>query len=53
MAPTWEDLGKKFESNENIVIAKVDCTQDRDLCTENEVRISFLVLYKKLNVEIN
>lgn len=39
LAPIWEDLGKKFLANENVNIAKVDCTLDvsKDLCNEQEV----------------
>ncbi|XP_012286499.1 thioredoxin domain-containing protein 5 homolog [Orussus abietinus] len=39
MAPTWEELGKKFLSNENVNIVKVDCTMDasKKLCSDQEV----------------
>ncbi|XP_066581496.1 thioredoxin domain-containing protein 5 homolog [Prorops nasuta] len=39
LAPTWESLGKKFLSNGNVNIVKVDCTLDvsKKLCNEQEV----------------
>ncbi|KYN06001.1 Thioredoxin domain-containing protein 5 [Cyphomyrmex costatus] len=39
LAPTWEELGKKFFGNDNVNIIKVDCTLDvsKQLCNEQEV----------------
>ncbi|XP_043667732.1 thioredoxin domain-containing protein 5 homolog [Vespula pensylvanica] len=39
LAPIWEELGRKFFANENVHIAKVDCTlnSSRQLCYEQEV----------------
>ncbi|XP_043515589.1 thioredoxin domain-containing protein 5 homolog [Frieseomelitta varia] len=39
LAPIWKDLGKKFLTNDNVNIAKVDCTLDvsKELCNEQEV----------------
>ncbi|KAL0113883.1 hypothetical protein PUN28_011311 [Cardiocondyla obscurior] len=39
LAPTWEELGKKFFGNEFVNIVKVDCTLDvsKQLCNEQEV----------------
>lgn len=39
LAPVWEHLGKKFFGNENVNIAKVDCTlyANKNLCNEQEV----------------
>ncbi|XP_046820146.1 thioredoxin domain-containing protein 5 homolog [Vespa crabro] len=39
LAPTWEELGRKFFANENVHIAKVDCTLNtsKQLCYEQEV----------------
>ncbi|GAB1862216.1 Thioredoxin domain-containing protein 5 [Camponotus japonicus] len=46
LAPTWEELGKKFFANNNVNIAKVDCTLDasKQLCNEQEVE-GFPALY--------
>merc|ERR1712179_878218 len=36
LAPTWEELAKKYQDNENVVIGHVDCTAadnvNRPLC---------------------
>merc|ERR1712111_181106 len=37
-APTWDELAKKFESEEKVKIAKLDCTQAQSVCQENEVK---------------
>jgi len=36
LAPTWEELGNKEQRNFNV--AKVDCTVEKDLCTQYGVR---------------
>ncbi|XP_046734653.1 thioredoxin domain-containing protein 5 homolog [Diprion similis] len=49
LAPTWEELGKKFWANENVHIVKVDCTMNssKQLCNEQEVDgFPTLFLYK-------
>ncbi|XP_066993824.1 thioredoxin domain-containing protein 5 homolog [Anabrus simplex] len=49
LAPTWEELGKKFIANNAVKIVKVDCTQDisKNLCNEQEVDgFPTLFLYK-------
>lgn len=49
LAPTWEELGKKFISNPSVNIVKVDCTVEasKSLCSEQEVDgFPTLFLYK-------
>ena len=38
LAPTWDELAKKFEKDETVKIAKLDCTQAQSVCQENEVK---------------
>lgn len=38
LAPVWDELAKKFESDSKVKIAKVDCTQHQSVCQEQEVR---------------
>merc|ERR1712083_1205273 len=38
LAPAWEELAKAFEKDEQVKIAKVDCTQHQAVCQEHEVR---------------
>ncbi|XP_013411035.1 thioredoxin domain-containing protein 5 [Lingula anatina] len=38
LAPTWDDLSKKFSDQPNIKIVKVDCTQYGNLCLKHGVR---------------
>jgi thioredoxin domain-containing protein 5 len=37
--PTWDELSKKFSENEekDVVIAKVDCTVETAVCSDNDV----------------
>jgi thiol-disulfide isomerase/thioredoxin len=37
LAPTWADLAKEFQGNDSVMIASVDCTEHRDVCTSAEV----------------
>lgn len=50
LAPTWDDLGKKFLTKESVRIAKVDCTVEasKELCNEQEVDgFPTLLLYRE------
>ena len=50
LAPTWEELGRKFISKEDVHIAKVDCTIEasKQLCNEQEVDgFPTLLLYRE------
>jgi thioredoxin domain-containing protein 5 len=49
LAPTWDDLGKKFIADGGVNIVKVDCTLDinKDLCNDQEVEgFPTIYLYK-------
>lgn len=39
MFPTWAQLAEmlNIESGQRVTIAKVDCTQNKDVCAENDV----------------
>jgi len=37
MAPTWEELANKYSSQSGVKIAKVDCTEERGLCSRHSV----------------
>merc|ERR1711909_228712 len=38
LAPAWDELAKRFEKDERVKIAKVDCTQHQSVCQEHEVK---------------
>ena len=38
LAPTWDELAKKFEKDETVKVAKLDCTQAQSVCQENDVK---------------
>jgi hypothetical protein len=37
LAPTWGDLADEFKSDEDVVIAHVDCTNAQETCSKLEV----------------
>jgi len=38
LAPAWDELAKSYEKDEQVKIAKVDCTQHQAVCQEHEIR---------------
>jgi len=38
MAPAWVDLAKDYGSDDSVVIAEVDCTQESGVCQSNGVK---------------
>ncbi|XP_037069790.1 thioredoxin domain-containing protein 5-like [Pollicipes pollicipes] len=38
LAPTWEALAESLEDDASVNIAKIDCTADRETCSEFEVK---------------
>jgi len=38
LAPAWDELAKFFEKDEQVKIAKVDCTQHQAVCQEHEIK---------------
>ncbi|XP_033116711.1 thioredoxin domain-containing protein 5-like, partial [Anneissia japonica] len=38
LAPVWNDLATGFQHNDDVTIAKVDCTTDKEVCDQFEVR---------------
>jgi hypothetical protein len=37
LAPTWDQLADHFKESQQVVIASVDCTEQKDICTKAEV----------------
>ncbi|KAI0227851.1 Thioredoxin domain-containing protein 5 [Lamellibrachia satsuma] len=38
LAPAWADLAKGFADNGHVTIAKVDCTEDHEVCSKQGVK---------------
>lgn len=38
LAPTWDELAKIFEKDDQVKIAKIDCTEHQSVCQENDIR---------------
>ncbi|PRW61379.1 thioredoxin domain-containing 5 [Chlorella sorokiniana] len=38
LAPTWDQLGDAFKDSDRVVIASVDCTEQKEVCTQAEIR---------------
>jgi thioredoxin-like negative regulator of GroEL len=38
MKPTWDQLGDEYAESKTVVIADVDCTVEKDLCSQYDVR---------------
>ncbi|XP_071957200.1 thioredoxin domain-containing protein 5-like [Antedon mediterranea] len=53
LAPTWDTLAEKFDDNDKVSIAKIDCTVHKSTCQQYEVRgYPTLILFKNgKNVE--
>ena len=52
LAPTWDKLAAEYSDNADVSVAKVDCTQNRDLCKENGIRgYPTLKLFKNGNID--
>lgn len=37
LAPAWGELGQSFENASDVVVAHVDCTQAKKVCTDAKV----------------
>ncbi|XP_064489294.1 thioredoxin domain-containing protein 5 homolog [Ornithodoros turicata] len=47
LAPTWEELSRKFATTPGVKVAKVDCTAYEELCNAKDVQgYPTLILYK-------
>ena len=53
--PTWDELGKKYNKDESseVVIAKVDCTVETAVCSDNDVTgYPTLKFFKKVTISL-
>ena len=41
LAPAWSELGKSFDNDSAVVIAHVDCTKAKTVCSNAKVSDSF------------
>ncbi|CAH1773728.1 unnamed protein product, partial [Owenia fusiformis] len=53
LAPTWDELSKKFSNNNNVNVAKVDCTEHKQLCKKYDVGGYPTLLLFKAGVKID
>jgi len=37
MKPAWDDLAKQYEGSKSVIVGDVDCTVEKDLCSEQGV----------------
>lgn len=38
LAPTWAELGEEFSDDNEVVIAQMDCTANKDSCGKHDVK---------------
>lgn len=42
LAPTWEELANSLDGENQVTIAKIDCTEFRPICQDFEVKVRIL-----------
>ena len=45
LAPTWSELGQSFEKDSDVVIAHVDCTKAKKVCSNAKVTYQTMVQF--------